>query len=885
MIGGPDFIRRTCSDFDFIKDKPSKFDKERIYGNYIKEIKFIKQLKNRGRLPMKVIFVSPPCLSDYLEEYQAIVHCMAGITRMLGFPYILTGTDILATKTIAPSGISKPAVWRFLVSVGQALYGVGVSQFITLTQSDLLGRDLYEWWYRLVTTQSLKYQHGFLESPDAYRLYVENWKMEVDSQSMWDSTIIRSASDDAKNASKAYRKQVVEPAKLNYQANELRRAPGVLPEPPVYADPEDRPRADKPSVESNEGIGLLRSYAQQVVNAHINSYDRAVRILLETTLDTIFTSIEVDSQPLDLKLGLASIGERWTVEGIRQSHPNFPETDIHLLFQAIGNLNFIQFHALLMAVGEMKFIFLGPVEVFGHFMAQIKIYEAFFLNLWSFGLTEPLTQAASVVIGSAAPKIQEFRLERGMEMIGAQERGELGLLGYLNALTDQGMLTSNPKRLKRDDAPHAFPTGISSGPDLALRFCVPWADLKRALPQYMTQRFGLAYVAMFPDLPAYAVLNDTMIYNVLSVAYGQNTHPPETHVRLTKLGLQNHFNPPMPIELAIKKTGEQWLARSHSRYMAPQTQDSFPELQLRRHPKGKLPAKCDTETLSVVTALLQTKAGEEPQIALQPTLETLSNNWSPWKSHRDTRKGTMVPYIDAVNLNPCAIRYLLLGRPRFATVSRQVEIRDRPALVQAIGNGLKHLPGPSPVLNLHKHLRRQWDLPPSSSTLPRGVVKNELANQEARHDLQTIPTLNPKPRAIIVRFEGDVYEIDISKSPVFLQLARIQQFPNIELIMCVDITKNYLKIAHRQERLREAHPELAIDTPRNPNQTMLLSMEDLIEAAGKYNLEYLSIGECVKAEAYQREFETVQAINMIDSRMEPDTSLVMPFIASPPIQL
>ena len=173
MIGGPDFIRRTRADFDFIKDKPSKFDKERIYGSYIKEIKFVKQLKSRVRLPMKVIFVSP-CLSDYLEEYQAINHCMAGITRMLGFPYVLTGAHILVTKTIASSGISRPAVWRLLVSVGQALYGVGVSQFITLTQSDLLGKDLYEWWYRLVTTRSLKYQHGFLESPDTYRLYVDN---------------------------------------------------------------------------------------------------------------------------------------------------------------------------------------------------------------------------------------------------------------------------------------------------------------------------------------------------------------------------------------------------------------------------------------------------------------------------------------------------------------------------------------------------------------------------------------------------------------------------------------------------------------------------------------------------------------------------------------
>ena len=224
-----------------VKDKPSNFDKERIYGSFIKEIGAIKLLKNTAPLPMKVALVSPPCLSDYLEEYQAIIHCMAGITRLLGFPYILTGTDILATKTIVPSDVSRPAVWRFLVSFGQALYSIGVSQFVTLTQSDLLGNDLYEWWHRLVTTQSLKYPHNFIEDPDSHRLHVEKWTMDVNSQNVWNSSILVEASDDAKKASKTYHKQVVEPAQLNYQPNELNRAPDVLPEPPVYAYTEDRP--------------------------------------------------------------------------------------------------------------------------------------------------------------------------------------------------------------------------------------------------------------------------------------------------------------------------------------------------------------------------------------------------------------------------------------------------------------------------------------------------------------------------------------------------------------------------------------------------------------------------------------------------------------------
>ena len=92
------------------------------------------------------------------------------------------------------------------------------------------------------------------------------------------------------------------------------------------------------------------------------------------------------------------------MEGVRQSHSSFPETNAKQMFETIGNLSFIQFHAHLMAVGEMKFIHLGPVEVFGHFMAQLKIYEAFFFNLWSFGQTEVLTQVASTTYHSHLPR-------------------------------------------------------------------------------------------------------------------------------------------------------------------------------------------------------------------------------------------------------------------------------------------------------------------------------------------------------------------------------------------------------------------------------------------------------------------------------------------------
>ena len=57
--------------------------------------------------------------------------------------------------------------------------------------------------------------------------------MHEDSESMWDSSIMKEESEDSKQASKAFQKQFVEPALLNYQPNELKRAPGLLPEPPV----------------------------------------------------------------------------------------------------------------------------------------------------------------------------------------------------------------------------------------------------------------------------------------------------------------------------------------------------------------------------------------------------------------------------------------------------------------------------------------------------------------------------------------------------------------------------------------------------------------------------------------------------------------------------
>ena len=89
-------------------------------------------------------------------------------------------------------------------------------------------------------------------------------------------------------------------------------------------------------MESNQEIDLLRLYAQQVINAHVSSYDRGVRILLGTTIDSIYVSVEVNGQAVDLMSGLSLIGDRWTMEGVRQSHPSFPEASAKLMFETIA---------------------------------------------------------------------------------------------------------------------------------------------------------------------------------------------------------------------------------------------------------------------------------------------------------------------------------------------------------------------------------------------------------------------------------------------------------------------------------------------------------------------------------------------------------------------
>ncbi len=137
IIDGHDSVRRTWSDYDFIKDQPL-FDEELNYIGFGNEVRAIRHSKYQGRLLMKGVLVATPCLSDYPGEYQTIIHCMTGITWLLGLPFILTGTDILAIKSIVPSGISRVAMWRFLVSLGHALYSIGVSHFVTVSQSDLL---------------------------------------------------------------------------------------------------------------------------------------------------------------------------------------------------------------------------------------------------------------------------------------------------------------------------------------------------------------------------------------------------------------------------------------------------------------------------------------------------------------------------------------------------------------------------------------------------------------------------------------------------------------------------------------------------------------------------------------------------------------------------
>ena len=149
IIGGIDLIRRVALGWDFNKTtSPTKEEMEKITKEYILQFKAILSLHQSRHLPEKTVVCSPPALSQRPPDFHAIFHQMAGVSRNMGLPYILTGKAVKRCNDVHPNQISEPATWKFMTQFSHSLPSVGISPDIILTQSDIIGRDEYDFWKR-----------------------------------------------------------------------------------------------------------------------------------------------------------------------------------------------------------------------------------------------------------------------------------------------------------------------------------------------------------------------------------------------------------------------------------------------------------------------------------------------------------------------------------------------------------------------------------------------------------------------------------------------------------------------------------------------------------------------------------------------------------------
>ncbi len=185
------------------------------------------------------------------------------------------------------------------------------------------------------------------------------------------------------------------------------------------------------------------------------------------------------------------------------------------------------------------------------------------------------------------------------------------------------------------------------------------------------------HIHFFPDISAKMVAEDPTIINVLRVAAKKATTPLRLVNRLSYLPRHNHFVPPVSMGKAINLFAEYWLSRSNSTFLVPPTNEVFPEIQFKRNARGSLPSPCSNESYLMIIRNLHEMAGG---MSTHPTQAVLSDDWSPW-GYGDDRSGTFKPCMTKENVNPTLVVYFANHKPRYATMTRQLEIKVRPDLV------------------------------------------------------------------------------------------------------------------------------------------------------------------------------------------------------------
>ena len=84
-----------------------------------------------------------------------------------------------------------------------------------------------------------------------------------------------------------------------------------------------------------------------------------------------------------------------------------------------------------MVVGEATFVEMGPLEIFGHFAAQIKVQEAGYLYILALREVQPYLDLTKAIAGEAAAELFETRVRTMLREIAGTHRAELRYLYHL----------------------------------------------------------------------------------------------------------------------------------------------------------------------------------------------------------------------------------------------------------------------------------------------------------------------------------------------------------------------------------------------------------------------------------------------------------------------
>ena len=255
LVGGMDLIRKEIPNIDRVNDVMTETQVERIIELFLKHNERIRQLRDQKKIPAATILVAPPGLSYYSGDIHGIFHIVATLSRAMGVPYISTGIDFVMSMSLAPSFAARPVVWRHLTYISHCLPSCEVSRHMTVSVNDLVGRDYYEVWKRLVAKQ--KSDPTMMEKYTKLRNY--RWGKTQPAQGISNSSIVVDAKRIKKETGQKenpYSVQAVPRWDTGLLSEKVMKSLGMYPEPPLRADPEHRPGGMK-----NPGVNKIRAAA------------------------------------------------------------------------------------------------------------------------------------------------------------------------------------------------------------------------------------------------------------------------------------------------------------------------------------------------------------------------------------------------------------------------------------------------------------------------------------------------------------------------------------------------------------------------------------------------------------------------------------------------